>query len=137
MKPRAKPLVHFVPATARHEPGRVLATLPLRLVNITNTREHHMARARRTKAQRAAVRAMLSKAIRDACVELPCIVTLTRIAPRAFDCDGAVAAFKGIRDEIAALLGVDDGSPMIEWQYAQRKSEPHTYGAEIRVERRG
>lgn len=103
--------------------------LPVRVESVANLREHWTARAKRTKAQRKA-----------ACIvplhSLPCVVTLTRIAPRALDDDNCIGGFKALRDGIAARLGVDDADPRVTWRYAQRKGKPHEYAAEVRIEDR-
>lgn len=39
----------------------------------------------------------------------PVVVTITRVSPRALDTAGLASALKGIEDEVAAWLGVDDG----------------------------
>jgi len=39
----------------------------------------------------------------------PVVVTITRLSPRALDTAGLASALKGIEDEVAAWLGVDDG----------------------------
>lgn len=85
-----------------------------------NLREHHMARARRVKAQRAAVARKMPK-----WAEGPLLVArLTRVGPRALDTDNLAAALKGHRDAVAARLRVDDATPLMRWEYAQAKGEP-------------
>lgn len=59
-----------------------------------------------------------------------CAVVLTRVSPRPFDDDNLAAAFKSIRDGIAARWEVDDGGPDVVWLYDWRK------GADARVEAR-
>ncbi len=54
----------------------------------------------------------------------PPTVRLTRIAPRRLDSDNLAFAFKGVRDGIAAVLGVDDGGGGPVWIYDQRKARP-------------
>ena len=41
--------------------------------------------------------------------EWPIVVTITRVSPRALDTAGLASALKGVEDEVAAWLGVDDG----------------------------
>lgn len=94
--------------------------IPLRTVNPLNRREHWTARSRRVKAERAATWAAVFDTLRPA---LPATVLLTREATRAMDTDGLAASFKGVRDEVAKWLGVDDASPLVEWKYAQRKAK--------------
>lgn len=89
--------------------------LPLEIPSVANLREHWAAKAERVKAQRKA--AMLKCPKWTAGPVL--VVTLTRVAPRELDSDNLASAMKGIRDGIAARLGVDDGSKLVEWRYAQ------------------
>jgi hypothetical protein len=51
-------------------------------------------------------------------------VTLMRpIARIPLDTDNLSGAFKGVRDEVAAFLGVDDKSERIHWVYTQEKGK--------------
>ena len=40
-------------------------------------------------------------------------------------------AFKHVRDAIAKLIGLDDGSDLLEWRYSQRKAAE--YAIEVRI----
>lgn len=42
-----------------------------------------------------------------------CVVRLIRYAPRALDSDNLIGAFKGVRDEVALRLGLDDRDPRL------------------------
>lgn len=78
----------------------------LRTVPGMNTREHHMARHRRVRSEKAAVLWLLTGKPKPA---LPCVVTLTRLAPSSgLDDDNLAGALKSVRDAVAAWLGVDD-----------------------------
>lgn len=100
---------------------------------------HWRVKAKRVKAQREAVRWacathlagwMLAAGVRDSYA-----ITLTRIAPKKLDSDNLQGSFKAVRDEVAALLGIDDGSEALSWRYLQRKgSKPYEYAVEIEVE---
>ena len=104
-------------------------TLPIKIVSVLNEREHHMARYRRTKAHRKAS-FMVPKPRK-----LPCIITLTRIAPRKMDAhDNLRAGFKALVDGIAERIGVDDRDPRIEWRYKQERGEPKQYAARVTIE---
>jgi hypothetical protein len=46
------------------------------------------------------------------------------------DDDGAQASCKAIRDGIADKLGVNDGSDLVTWRYAQEKG-PYSVRVEI------
>ena len=85
-----------------------------------NWREHHFARARRTRHERANVAAALAKFTPP---PLPCLVTLTRIGPRLLDGDNLQAAGKGVRDQVARWLGCDDNpAAPVTWRYAQERT---------------
>lgn len=108
---------------------RVCVELPIKLPSIANLREHWAVRARRAKAHR---RAALVVPVQN--VRLPCVVILTRIAPRALDGDNLQRAFKSLRDGIADRLGVDDGDPAVTWQYAQTRSDrPKHYACMVEI----
>lgn len=87
-----------------------------------------MAKARRVKKEREATGWSLLPFKAPA---LPCVVTLTRVAPRRMDGDNLQGACKAVRDAVADWLRVDDGSPLITWRYAQRQGRPKEYAVEI------
>lgn len=100
--------------------------IPIRIVSVANKREHWAVRHKRAKAHRMAA-IMVPKA------ELPCTVKLTRVAPGnagVMDGDNLQMGFKGLRDGIAARLGVDDADPRIRWEYAQEKG---VWGARVEI----
>lgn len=101
--------------------------LPLRIASVANLREHWAAKAKRTKAHRTAALAIKPH-------PLPCVVTLTRIAPRALDDDNLRSAFKALRDGIADRLGIADNDPRVEWRYAQERGKPKEYAARVEIE---
>src|SRR4051812_37553527 len=104
-------------------------TLPLRLVSEANARGHWAVRAKRVKRQRTAVGLVLNTQPRPT---LPCVVTVTRIAPRALDGhDNLQASCKATIDAIAQWLGVDDRDPRVTWRYGQRRGKAKEYGVEI------
>lgn len=93
-----------------------------------NLREHPMVRHKRVKAVRKWVEKLLLVATMfrvhwrtlasNRRLGLRC--TLTRIAPRKLDSDNLQSAFKGVRDEIAKFLELNDGSPRWLWDYQQQ-----------------
>lgn len=93
----------------------------IRAVSLTNQREHWAKRAKRAKEHRAAAHYQM-RAHRVKC-ELPCVITLTRLAPRPLDDDNLRGALKSVRDGIADWAGVDDRDPAIKWEYGQGKAE--------------
>lgn len=110
-------------------------TLPLRLVSLTNQREHWASKMRRARAQRGLTAASMAP---PACVRASStfVVTLARIAPCALDDDNLRAAAKSVRDGVADWLGIDDGDERIEWRYAQERGKPKEYACRIRIERK-
>lgn len=91
--------------------------------SVANQRLHWAARARQTKPQRTAA-ALLVKSKLHELGGTRLVVLLTRIAPRELDDDNLRGALKGYRDGVASALRVDDASPLVRWDYAQRKGEP-------------
>jgi hypothetical protein len=94
--------------------------------------EHPGSRARRVRRERSAVREALDPFEPPAG---PWLVRLARVAPRRLDDDNAVAAMKGVRDEVASWLRVDDGDSRVRFVVAQERAA--TYGVRIVVERSG
>lgn len=105
--------------------------LPIRTQSEANMREHHMARARRRKWQRNLIALAVRPRLAGMLDPLPCVVTMTRVAPRALDDDNLQTSFKAIRDEIAAQLGCDDRDPRVTWRYAQRRGAKGSYSVEL------
>lgn len=127
----------------------VNVTLPIRLVSEANVSgsNHWRFRQARAKAQRAAVaiglRQLLApllttsyvasgkrkgtRMVTGRCVPPgdTLVVHITRIAPRALDSDNLVGAAKHVRDGVAALLGINDNSPMVSW-YVSHKTPAST-----------
>jgi len=89
--------------------------LPLTAVSEANRRDHWATKSRRVRLHRNTAWALCPV------FPLPCVVTLTRVSPRALDDDNNVSAMKAIRDGIAKRLGVDDRSPLVVWRYGQKK----------------
>lgn len=120
---------------------RVEFPMPIRLVSEANQHEHWRVRAKRAKSQRAAARLIATAwtpwvhgDVRFS--EGPIAVTITRVAPRALDSDNAVGSAKAVRDGIADALGVNDGSPRVEWRYGQRRGGVGEYGVDVVIEER-
>lgn len=97
-----------------------MLSVPMRTVPGLNVREHHMARSRRVKTERAHVAWALVNVSKPA---LPCVVTLTRVAPsNGLDDDNLAGACKGVRDQVAAWLGVDDKrADVVRYEYRQER----------------
>lgn len=97
-----------------------LAKERLEAPSTPNLREHWSKRAKRAKQQRAAGKNMTRDYFAP-CPSPRIRITLTRQSPRQLDSDNLAAAMKSYRDGVADFLRIDDGSPLIEWAYAQRK----------------
>lgn len=64
---------------------------------------------------------------------LPCVVTITRLAPsNGLDTDNLLSSQKGVRDQIATWLGVDDRDPRVTWEYAQERAREYGVRVEVR-----
>ena len=101
--------------------------IPVKTVTGLNAREHFRVRAKRVKAERAAVAQIVRPFF------TPCIVRMVRLSPALCDDDNLQGAMKAVRDEIAKINGVDDGpTGPITWVYAQEKCKRGTFG--VRVE---
>ncbi len=97
----------------------------------SNAREHHMQRHRRVKGERQAVAWLLNGHKPKA---PPCTVTLTRLgpSPRGLDRDDNLPhSMKGVKDQVAQWLGIDDASPLVTWKYAQRREKAWAVEIEI------
>lgn len=120
------------------EVTRLEFLLPIRTVTEGNTCGAWYAKAKRAASQRNVVRwhwileeQRRHQRIR---VRLPCVVTLTRIAPRELDSDNAVGSQKHVRDQIAEMIGVDDRDPRIEWVVTQTKGKPKEYAVAVTIQ---
>ncbi len=109
-------------------------SLPLRTVSESNMRSHWLVKAKRVKAQRAAVTLALGPLARRA--TLPVVVTITRISPGTLDIDNLWSSQKAVIDAIAWMLGIDDRDPRVTWRVAQRKGGKGQYGVVIDIQAR-
>lgn len=109
----------------------MICVIPIRIESTQNLRECWQLRARRAKSHRElATWALGINAVRPA---LPCVITLTRIAPRSLDSDNLASGCKAARDGIADWLRVDDGDKRIEWRYVQVRGAPKQYALRIDI----
>lgn len=53
--------------------------------------------------------------------------------PDQLDGDNLQSGFKATRDGVADWLGINDGSPRLQWSYYQRQGLPKQYAAEVVV----
>jgi hypothetical protein len=106
---------------------RLEFTVPIRIQSAANLREHWAVRARRVKRERMAIALGCRLAARTQPARSigpgPVVATLTRIAPRRITDthDNLRSGFKGVVDELARQLGLDDGDERITWKYAQER----------------
>lgn len=109
----------------------ISTTLLLKIISVPNARLNRFKLAAMNKAQRATTKhALQALALPPA---PPLTIVLTRIGPKTLDTDNLAGGFKATRDGVADWLGVDDGHPELDWQYAQRCSGRKTYEVEIEV----
>src|SRR5215470_11536618 len=96
-------------------------TVDAKVLSEANTREHWGKKFKRKKEQQDALRKAWKLAIKKMPrpVAVPCVVRLIRIGPRRMDDDNLANGFKGMRDGVAHELGIDDGSELVRWEYAQ------------------
>lgn len=115
-------------------------SIPMRAINESNAREHPMARHRRVRREREAVRlvwhSVSGRQVRQA-AELcrPITVRIVRIGKKPMDGDGVVSSAKHIRDELAACIGVDDrdGAGGVWWEYTQEIAPWYAVRVEVEV----
>lgn len=95
----------------------------------SNAREAWQQRHRRVKAEREMTAWAL---VGEDLPGIPCTVVLTRLSSGTLDDDNLTHALKGVRDEIAARLGVDDRrSHQVRYEYRQRRVARGQYGVEV------
>ena len=111
----------------------VTVKIPLRTQSENNMREHHYARARRRKKQREVVHLVVGTTLRAEGIKPPCVVELVRIAPKKLDSDNLQGAFKAVRDQVAAELGVDDRTDAVRWVYDQSKGGVREYAIRVTI----
>jgi hypothetical protein len=103
----------------------------IKTVSEANSREHWAKRNKRKTAQQSEFH-VLWRSYRPK-VELPAVVTFTRHSCKVLDDDNLRGAFKGIRDQLAKEIGVDDGSESVRFEYKQVriKERQHFFTVEI------
>lgn len=112
--------------------ANVVVLVPIHTVSEANQRSHWRTKAGRVKRQREAVELLLrTNATKPAFDRAR--VLLTRIAPKPLDTDNLQSAMKATRDQVAAWLGVDDGSDAVKWECAQERGATKTYAVRIEV----
>lgn len=112
----------------------ITVQLPIKIISEANAHGHWRERAKRAKLHRATTLTLLQAWHGTKPPAGRMRITMTRIAPRTLDDDNLAGGFKATRDGVADWLGIDDGSPLLMWRYAQRKGGPREYAAEVRIE---
>jgi hypothetical protein len=105
-------------------------------------RLRHCANANMNWRARAGLAARVRKVIAGRLLELgkrrpsiPCKVTLTRGAPRKYDPDNLIHAFKHVVDEIAKWIGIDDRhSDKVRYVCEQHQTRAGVYFVRITFE---
>lgn len=100
-----------------------MLTIPIRTVSALNSREHWRQRHRRVKAERYATFWVLAPIAKPS--NFPLTVRLTRVGPSngLDEGDNLNSSMKGVRDQVAEWLGVNDRDPRVKWVYAQRREK--------------
>ena len=112
------------------------------IVSESNSSEHYLVKSKRHKIQKHIVWAYLK---RIPIPQMPITVTLTRYAPRPYDGDNVIPAFKYVRDAISEYIlgevdnkkyrpGRADSDPRIKWKYSQEKTTHEENYIKILVE---
>ena len=104
--------------------------IPIRLPSLLNTRMHWRKLAKLKQQQRFATLCCLNSLVPPS---MPLVVTITRVGPRKLDDDNLAGACKYVRDQIANMIGVDDGSELYTWVYQQRTGY---YGVDVEIKQR-
>ncbi len=92
---------------------------PIKTVSEANQREHWVIKNARKKSQQLAFVALWRNA--KGKVVPPAKITFTRYSCNVLDSDNLAGAFKHVRDALAKEIGIDDGSPRIQWEYRQER----------------
>ncbi len=115
---------------------------PKDLVKENNRRGEHWAVAKkRHDTQKLLIRTHMNYYLFQE-IPRPCIVTMTRIAPRMMDEDNLIQAFKWIKDELASIIidefkefkpGTCDNNKKIFWEWKQEKGHVRQYAIKIQI----
>lgn len=123
----------LIEAHAHRDGARVtLIAKGLRLDATPNARSHWSTTARKREREHATITAALRGITPPAG---PWRVCITRIGPRAMDDDNRTASAKGVRDAIAAWLGIDDGDECAAWEV--RGEVSRGYAVRVQIEGEG
>lgn len=107
-------------------------TAPIKVISEANQREHWRAKHKRKAEQQTALKLFWGQHVQRL-PKPPVTVVFTRIGQRKLDDDNLANAFKGLRDQLAKMIGVDDGSDLIRFEYRQIATGKRQYGIEVEV----
>lgn len=120
--------------TSTDASGFVL-TIPLRLVSELNTWDSWPIRLKRQKNQQNAVK--LAWIALKADKALPkageYFIKFTRIGMKKLDPDAISSCFKHAQDAVCALIGIDDGSDRLSFEYCQEVTGKREYAVRIEI----
>jgi hypothetical protein len=106
---------------------------PIRTISEANQSEHWRVKHRRKKAQQKEMNAEWLQAAKGRKIALPCLVRFVRIGAKSLDADNLAGSFKHVQDEVARLLGVDDGGNQVRWEYDQVPIGERKYSVRVEV----
>jgi hypothetical protein len=128
-------------ATARKV---VRVSIPIKTSNPLNNSQGFskwatFGRAKERREQRSITALVVGAALRSNWIGLPCVITLTRVAPsNGLDDDAIGPALKSVRDGITDALGLkNDRDPLLVWAYAQRRGAQKQYAVEVEIQQGG
>lgn len=105
----------------------------------SNSSEHWTVKAKRHKKQKLMIKKVFLSERPP--VQPPCIVSITRIAPRELDeHDNLRVSLKWIADALAEYLvpgkanGRADDDKRIQWHFSQKKGLIREYGVYVKIE---
>lgn len=109
--------------------------VPIRTVSELNARSHWRVVYNRKKEQKELVTVAMHNALRGRMVQLPCLIKLTRVAPRSLDShDNLRSSLKFTVDAICQKLGIDDASDQVSFEYHQMPMRTlKSYGVKIEI----
>jgi hypothetical protein len=113
--------------------------LPIKTASESNCSEHYHVKTKRHILQKRWVKTAFKK--EKPKINLPCKITLTRIAPRSLDShDNLPMSLKWVADAIAENIipgkaaGRADDSKELTWEYRQKRGGPRQYAVVIEIE---
>ena len=114
----------------------IFIQFPLRIISEANNTDHWAKKYKRKKQQKLLVKTKLAL---KKTPQLPCLVKITRIAPRKLDYDNLCFSQKAILDTICDYLnpglapGRADSDKRITVEYYQEKGKKNEYAIRIEI----